>query len=665
MARDFLPRQDVQIADPSGRTTTPFYVWMQSLERAFGALDVDLAALLEQIEQLKPGQQLAFEGAMSVTVTNVDGTITISLDGDNDSPGGNWYYGTNADGVRGFWPVADGVSGGYSITKAVDYGPYNYQGELDTPDELPYPVVVGDAYLINGDLWVGADDGGDDGAGWDNLGPPPTTTVLSLVNDESMPDPTSYYGTNAAGDKGWHAASDTMEAAPGELTKSVDSDGVTTFGLPDIPPESGGTLQRYGFDDKGRRVEEEAADTDDLAEGSSNLYFTDERAQDAAGAVLDDSGDVELRYETSPARRIWATLSSAVQSALSAAVSALQPGDNVSELVNDAGYTTNAGTVTSVGLSVPTGLTVSGSPITSSGTITVNYDTGYQGYTSAEAAKLSGIAAGATVGATWGTNLGSIPANIASWAAIAPSEKLNVAGDSMTGNLVAASSAWRIVTNTSSGSDSSSVSISSSSALSNTRGANIQLYGANHETLPGFVLINSSAGADIRLNPSIGGAVAPSSDNSRSCGSGSLRWSEIYAATGTINTSDERLKSNIRELSETELACASDLAALPKIYQFNDALAEKGHAARLHCSPTVQSVIAVMQSHGLDPFRYGFVCYDEWEEQAEIRDEETGEIIQEHRAAGERYSLRPDELHFFIARGQEERLRRIEQALGL
>lgn len=428
MARDFLPRQDVQIADPSGRTTTPFYVWMQSLERAFGALDVDLAALLEQIEQLKPGQQLAFEGAMSVTVTNVDGTITISLDGDNDSPGGNWYYGTNADGVRGFWPVADGVSGGYSITKAVDYGPYNYQGELDTPDELPYPVVVGDAYLINGDLWVGADDGGDDGAGWDNLGPPPTTTVLSLVNDESMPDPTSYYGTDAAGNKGWHPVSDAVEAAAGELTKAVGGDGVTTFGLPDVTPTPGGTLQRYGFDAKGRRSEEEAADTDDLAEGSANLYFTAARAdaritaqkgQPNGLATLD--ADAKLEANQLPALAITDTFVVNTEAAMLALDA--QQGDvavrtdeqksyiltadpastlgNWQELLTPTG---TGGTVTSVALSVPTGLTVSGSPITSSGTITVAYDTGYQGYTSAEASKLSGIEAGAQVNAVDSVN---------------------------------------------------------------------------------------------------------------------------------------------------------------------------------------------------------------------------------------------------------------------
>lgn len=56
-----------------------------------------------------------------------------------------------------------------------------------------------------------------------------------------------------------------------------------------------------------------------------------------------------------------------------------------------------SGTVTSVGLIVPTGLSVSGTPITSSGTFTVTYSTGYQGYTTNEANKLSGVEAGADV----------------------------------------------------------------------------------------------------------------------------------------------------------------------------------------------------------------------------------------------------------------------------
>lgn len=61
------------------------------------------------------------------------------------------------------------------------------------------------------------------------------------------------------------------------------------------------------------------------------------------------------------------------------------------------GTVSGAGTVTSVGVSVPAGLTVSGSPITSAGTIAITYASGYQGYTTAEKTKLAGIAAGAQV----------------------------------------------------------------------------------------------------------------------------------------------------------------------------------------------------------------------------------------------------------------------------
>lgn len=104
------------------------------------------------------------------------------------------------------------------------------------------------------------------------------------------------------------------------------------------------------------------------------------------------------------------SLSSGAQASLSLADSSLQPGDNITALTNNAGYTANTGTVTSVAASVPTGLEISGSPVTNTGTLAITYASGYQMFTATEASKLSGIAAGATVGATWGTDLSSIPA---------------------------------------------------------------------------------------------------------------------------------------------------------------------------------------------------------------------------------------------------------------
>lgn len=49
----------------------------------------------------------------------------------------------------------------------------------------------------------------------------------------------------------------------------------------------------------------------------------------------------------------------------------VKPGDNISLLNNNSGYTTNTGTVTSVGVTAGSGISVTGSPITSSGSITV------------------------------------------------------------------------------------------------------------------------------------------------------------------------------------------------------------------------------------------------------------------------------------------------------
>lgn len=69
------------------------------------------------------------------------------------------------------------------------------------------------------------------------------------------------------------------------------------------------------------------------------------------------------------------------------------------------GATANVGTVTSVAASVPVGISISGTPITSSGTLAFTWTAGYQGYTTTEASKLAGIAAGATVNSSDATLL--------------------------------------------------------------------------------------------------------------------------------------------------------------------------------------------------------------------------------------------------------------------
>ncbi len=175
----------------------------------------------------------------------------------------------------------------------------------------------------------------------------------------------------------------------------------------------------------------------------------------------------------------------------------------------------------------------------------------------------------------------------------------------------------------------------------------------------------------------------PITDNGVSWGTSASRWSVIYAATGTINTSDAREKTEVRPFTSSELAAAAALGSEIGIYQWLSMLSEKGEAARQHIGMTVQRAIEIMRSHGLDPFAYGFICYDEWPELTEIRNEwpaqpevvddfgvvvseakEAGfEVVQEFRAAGNRYSFRMDELLAFIARGLSHRLSEIERRL--
>ena len=138
-----------------------------------------------------------------------------------------------------------------------------------------------------------------------------------------------------------------------------------------------------------------------------------------------------------------------------------------------------------------------------------------------------------------------------------------------------------------------------------------------------------------------GTAFRPQVHDDTSLGESALRWSDIYAVNSTITNSDERLKQDIEDLSDAELRVATALKGLVKKYRFRDAVEAKGDNARIHVGVMAQQVIAAFESEGLDPMRYGIVCYDEWD--AEL-DSEGNELV----AAGNRYSIRYEELLAFI-----------------
>ncbi|WP_407221188.1 tail fiber domain-containing protein [Enterobacter sp. CPE_E1214] len=139
----------------------------------------------------------------------------------------------------------------------------------------------------------------------------------------------------------------------------------------------------------------------------------------------------------------------------------------------------------------------------------------------------------------------------------------------------------------------------------------------------------------------------PTTDNSIGIGLPSNRWTAVYAANGTIQTSAGRLKCDERSLSEAELSTARSLKTMIKAYRFTDSVDAKGNGARIHFGVVAQEVIEAFRVNGLDAFDYGMVCYDEWDAEAEVVDE-LGVVLTPARKSGNRYGIRYDELIAFI-----------------
>lgn len=164
-------------------------------------------------------------------------------------------------------------------------------------------------------------------------------------------------------------------------------------------------------------------------------------------------------------------------------------------------------------------------------------------------------------------------------------------------------------------------------------------------------------------------------DNTSSLGISHVRWSEIFAGTGTINTSDERSKANVSNADEALMRAWGKVNF--RVFQFKDAVEKKGSEARLHVGVIAQQVIEAFASEGLDATRYGLLCYDKWEdeyEDVEVEDEppmldaDGNEVTPakthtEKRlvtAAGDRYGIRYSEALCLEAAYQRRRADRLE-----
>ncbi|WWY65283.1 tail fiber protein [Klebsiella phage vB_KpnD_ghw] len=165
------------------------------------------------------------------------------------------------------------------------------------------------------------------------------------------------------------------------------------------------------------------------------------------------------------------------------------------------------------------------------------------------------------------------------------------------------------------------------------------------------------------------GNFIPMGDGGYDIGWGSGRVNNIYAKNGAINTSDGRMKNDVRAMSDPETEAAKAIAKEIGFWTWKEQA--DMNDVREHCGLTVQRAMEIMESFGLEPFKYGFICYDKWDEQTVIseygpaNEDGSENPIYKTIPAGDRYSFRIDELNMFIAKGFEARLSALEDKLGM
>ncbi len=154
-----------------------------------------------------------------------------------------------------------------------------------------------------------------------------------------------------------------------------------------------------------------------------------------------------------------------------------------------------------------------------------------------------------------------------------------------------------------------------------------------------FIISGPSAVSGIAFNsngllPALGGTV---SDNTEDIGQADLRYDDIHATNGTIQTSDRNEKQDIAELTDAEQRVAVAAKGLLRKFRWKDKVAEKGDKARTHFGIIAQDLQAAFEAEGLDAGDYAMFISSTW------TDEETGE---ERTRMGVRYS---ELLAFIIA----------------
>ena len=109
------------------------------------------------------------------------------------------------------------------------------------------------------------------------------------------------------------------------------------------------------------------------------------------------------------------------------------------------------------------------------------------------------------------------------------------------------------------------------------------------------------------------------SDNVIDLGSSGVRFDDIFATNGTIQTSDRNEKQDIEELSDAEKRVAVVAKGLMRKFRWKSAVAEKGDDARTHFGIIAQDLQDAFTAESLDAGDYAmFISSTWWEKEISV-----------------------------------------------
>ena len=126
------------------------------------------------------------------------------------------------------------------------------------------------------------------------------------------------------------------------------------------------------------------------------------------------------------------------------------------------------------------------------------------------------------------------------------------------------------------------------------------------------------------------GSIAPHVTNTLTCGTASNVFAGGFTQAAFTVTSDENYKTKPLEITDEMLGAAAEVDWC--MFQYLDRVEAKGEdLARWHFGAMAQRFVEAFERHGLNPFDYAFICYDEWEDQYVQVQTNAGEMVKATR----------------------------------